>query len=293
MYSKILIPLDGSKFSQSVLPYAREFSSALKLPVDLLYAIDPDQTVSCAPFMASQYLQKIAESFASSVAVRSLIKAGNAAAAIVDLAATEPATLVAMATHGYSAAKLWLLGSVAEKVLRGASNDVLLVHPSDGAPPGDAKLTTVLVPLDGSKLAEKVLPTVGELALRLSLQVVLVRVTRRIYSAPPEGFLPVFGANPPNLKKLWADANAEASAYLAQKADEMRRQGLTQITALVLESGADGAAAAIIELVKKTPDNFVAMCTHGASGIGSWLIGSVTERVVRHSAGPVLVIRPR
>jgi nucleotide-binding universal stress UspA family protein len=185
------------------------------------------------------------------------------------------------------------LGSVAEKVLRGASNDVLLVHPSDGAPPGDAKLTRVLVPLDGSKLAEAVLPTVGELALRLSLQVVLVRVTRRIYSAPPEGFLPVFGANAPNLKKLWADANAEASAYLAHKADEMRRQGLTQIRPLVLESGADGAAAAIIELVKKTPDNFVAMCTHGESGIGSWLVGSVTERVVRHSTGPVLVIRPR
>jgi nucleotide-binding universal stress UspA family protein len=61
----------------------------------------------------------------------------------------------------------------------------------------------------------------------------------------------------------------------------------------VLASGADGAAAAIIELVKETPDNFVAMCTHGESGIGRWLVGSVTERVVRHSAGPVLVIRPK
>ena len=80
---------------------------------------------------------------------------------------------------------------------------------------------------------------------------------------------------------------------LAPLADELRRQGLTQIRPLVLESGADGAAAALIELVKKTPDNFVAMCTHGESGIASWLIGSVTERVVRHSAGPVLVIRPR
>jgi nucleotide-binding universal stress UspA family protein len=292
MYSKILIPLDGSRFSESVLPYARELSSALKLPVDLLYAIDPDQTVSCAPFMASQYLQKTAESFASSVAVRSLIKAGNAAATIVELAAAEPATLIAMATHGYAAAKLWLLGSVAEKVLRGAANHVLLVHPSDDTPPGDAKLTTMLVPLDGSKLAEAVLPTVSELALRMSLQVVLVRVTRRIYSAPPEGFLPVFGASPPNLKKLWADASAEAREYLISKADELCGQGLTHVTPLVLDGGADSAAAAIIELVKKTPDSFLAMCTHGESGIGSWLVGSVTERVVRHGTGPVLVIRP-
>jgi len=61
----------------------------------------------------------------------------------------------------------------------------------------------------------------------------------------------------------------------------------------VLECGVDGAAAAIIDLVKDTPDNFVAMCTHGESGIGNWLVGSVTERVVRHTTGAVLVIRPR
>jgi nucleotide-binding universal stress UspA family protein len=293
MYSKILIPLDGSRLAKTVLPYARALAKDLGIPVDLLYVNDPNEPTACAPFMASEYLKSIVESFGGAVAVRSVVETGNTAATIVDVAAAEPELLIAMATHGYSGPKRWLLGSVAEKVLRAAANHVLLVRPANGEPRAEEKLTTVLVPLDGSKLAEKVLPTVSELALRLTLQVVLVRVTRRIYSAPPEGFLPVFGANVPNLKKLWQEANAEANEYLMEKANQLRRQGLTQVAPLVLESGADGAAAAIIDLVKKTPNNFVAMGTHGESGIGNWLVGSVTERVVRHTTGPVLVIRPR
>ena len=293
MYSKILIPLDGSKLAEAVLPYARALVMALKLPVDLLYVNDPDQPAACAPFMAGEYLKSIVETFGGTVAVHSVVETGHAAAMIVEIAAAEPQMLIAMATHGYSGPKRWLLGSVAEKVLRAAANHVLLVRPANGEPRAEAKLTTVLVPLDGSELAETVLPTVSELALRLALQVVLVRVTRRIYSAPPEGFVPVFGANVPNLKKLWEEANAEANQYLIEKANQLRQQGLTQVVPLVLESGVDGAAAAIIDLVKKTPENFVTLCTHGESGIGNWLVGSVTERVVRHTTGPVLVIRPR
>jgi nucleotide-binding universal stress UspA family protein len=293
MYSKILIPLDGSKLAEAVLPYARALAKDLKLPVDLLYVNDADQPAACAPFIAGEYLKSIVDTFGGTVAVRSIVEAGKTAAMIVEIAAAEPAMLIAMTTHGYSGPKRWLLGSVAEKVLRAAANHVLLVRPANGEPHAEAKLTTVLVPLDGSKLAETVLPTVSELALRLALQVLLVRVTRRIYSAPPEGFLPVFGANVPNLKKLWEEANAEANQYLIEKANQLRQQGLTQVAPLVLESGVDGAAAAIIDLVKKTPENLVTMCTHGESGIGNWPVGSVTERVVRHTTGPVLVIPPR
>ncbi|MGZ9130600.1 MAG: universal stress protein, partial [Candidatus Binatia bacterium] len=62
---------------------------------------------------------------------------------------------------------------------------------------------------------------------------------------------------------------------------------------VVLESGADGAAAAIVDLANKTPESLVALCTLGESAIGNWPLGSVTERVVRYTSGPVLVIRPR
>ena len=291
MYCKILIPLDGSKFAEAVLPYARAMALELSIPVDLLYVNDPQEPPAFAPFMAHQYLTRIGESFGD--VVSSIVETGHPAATIVKVAAAQPEMLIAMATHGYSGAKRWLLGSVAEKVLRAAANHILLVRPANGEPRAEAKLTTVLVPLDGSKLAETVLPTVSELASRLSLRVKLVRVTRRIYSAPPEAFLPVFGANAPNLKKLWEEAHAEATEYLIDKADQLRRQGLTRVESVVLESGADGAAAAIVDLVNKTPESLVALCTLGESGVGRWPLGSVTDRVVGYMTGPVLVIRPR
>ncbi len=291
MYSKILIPLDGSKFAEAVLPYARMLAQKIRIPVDLLYVNDPQEPPAFAPRMDNEYLTRIGESFGTGVC--SIVETGHIAAKIGAVAAAQPNTLIAMATHGYSGAKRWLLGSVAEKVLHAASNHVLLVRPANGAPRAEPKLTTVFVPLDGSKLAETVLPTVSELALRLSLQVELVRVTRRIYSAPPEAFLPVFGASAPNLKQLWDEAHAEANGYLLDKAGQLRRQGLTQVESVVLESGADGAAAAIVDLINKTADSWVAMCTLGQSGIGNWPLGSVTERVVRYTTAPVLVIRPR
>jgi nucleotide-binding universal stress UspA family protein len=290
MYSKILVPLDGSKFAEAILPYARNLAQDLKIPVDLLCVNDPSETMTCAPYMANEYLATIGASFSSPAGV--IVESGHTAATIVELAAAQPEMLIAMATHGYSGTKRWLLGSVAEKVLRAAANHVLLVHPENGHAHAQAKLTTVLVPLDGSKLAETVLPTVRELALRLSLQVELIRVTRRIYSAPAEAFVPVFGANPPNLNKLREEAHNEAQQYLIDKADQLGRQGLSQVDSLVLESGADGAAAALIDLVAKTPDSLVVMCTLGESGIGHWPVGSATERVVRHTSAPVLVIRP-
>ncbi len=291
MYSKILIPLDGSKFAEVVLPYARLLAQDLEVPVDLLCVNDPAETIACAPYMMNEYLAKIGESFGERA--HAIVESGPTARTIVDYAAAQPETLIAMATHGYTGTKRWLLGSVAEKVLRGAANHVLLVHPADGETHAEAKLTAILVPLDGSEVAETVLPTVSELAMQLKLPVELVRVTRRIYSAPPEAFLPVFGANAPNLQKLWEEARDEANLYLIDIADQLRRQGLSQVDSLVLEGGTDGAAAAIVEVVKKTPETLVAICTRGESGIGNWPVGSVTERVVHHTSGPVLVIRQR
>ena len=283
-------PASGA-FQRAASLGARALAQQLNVPVDLLYVFDPKEPPVCAPFMANEYLNRIGESFGGIAS--SIVETGHSAATIVEVAAAQPEVLIAMATHGYSGAKRWLLGSVAEKVLRAAANHILLVRAANGEPRAEAKLTSVFVPLDGSKLAETILPTVSELALRLALRVELVRVTRRIYSAPPEGFLPVFGANAPNLKKLWAEAHAEANQYLIDKADRLRQQGLTQVESVVLESGAEGAAAAIIDLVNKTPDSLVAMCTAGESGFANWPLGSVTERVVRHTTAPVLVIRPR
>jgi nucleotide-binding universal stress UspA family protein len=292
MYNKILVPLDGSKLSEGVLPYVRSLARTLNVPVEFLYVHDPlDLTPYSTIMQSGEYLEGAAASFFGITDVKCAMEMGSAASTIVDLAAKQAGTLIAMATHGYSGARRWLLGSVAEKVLHAATSHLLLVRAADQDTSGEVQLKRVLVPLDGSDLAEKVLPPVIELASRANLEVLLLRVAIRVYSGSPDALLPVFGANIANLKELWAEAKLETERYLAEKVQQLRAEELPHVSCVSVESGADGAAGEIIELARKTPDSLVAMSTHGRSGVGRWVLGSVTERVVRHSSAPVLVIR--
>jgi nucleotide-binding universal stress UspA family protein len=150
---------------------------------------------------------------------------------------------------------------------------------------GEAKLGSVIVPLDGSELAEKVIPAVVELAKKLNLEAVLFRA----YTIPPSAAIP-----DPEIAYVVADEELisalreEATAYLNKKAAELKELGVHKVST-VAEYGF--GADEIISLARKTPDNLIAMCSHGHSGVKRWVLGSVTETVVRHSGDPVLVIR--
>jgi nucleotide-binding universal stress UspA family protein len=300
MYARILVPVDGSKTAEKVLPFARFLARRLKLPVELLEVIDvaeigrripPDkaQYVSTAlenvARNSAQYLNKIAGTFPEAL-VSCTVDKGTAAEVIVDKAAAEKNSLINMATHGHSGINRWLLGSVAEKVLRAATNPLLLIRATEEAKTeGEAILRCAIVPLDGSELAESVLPTVAELAKSLQLDVVLFRAYVLPHSAlavDPEG---LYLASD---EELIATMRDEVVAYLDKKAQAMKESGIERVSTIA-EYGL--AADEIISLARKTPDNLIAMCTHGRSGVKRWVLGSVTETVVRHSGDPVLVIR--
>lgn len=293
MYNRILVPLDGSNLAAGILPYVRWLARVLKVPVELLYVDDPARLAPYSPRMQrGDFLEKVAASFSGGANVKCTTESGSPAGVIINMASAAPGMLVGIATHGYSGAARWLLGSVAEKVLRALTSDLLLVRPHGVTAEGEAELKTVLVPLDCSAPAEKVLPTVSELAHSLDLEVQLVHVTKHVYAGPPDAFLPVFGAIP-NLKELWEQDKAQASEYLAGKVAQLRAQGLAKLSSKVIDGGVDGAAGEIIDYAQKIPGTLIAMTSHGQTGIGRWLIGSVTERVVCHSTTPVLVTRPQ
>jgi nucleotide-binding universal stress UspA family protein len=93
----------------------------------------------------------------------------------------------------------------------------------------------------------------------------------------------------PDWNKLEALSKGEAISYLDEKVRELKENGLTHVSPLVLEGE---AAEQIIDLAHRTANSLVVMCSHGRSGVGRWVLGSVAERVARHSVGPVLLIRP-
>jgi nucleotide-binding universal stress UspA family protein len=294
--------LDGSKLSEGILPYARSLARALEIPAELLFV--NDAPVRVTPYQprirGGEYLREIAASFPDGGKIECTVYPGDdiqepqdPARTIVDFVAAQPETLITMATHGRSGAQRWLLGSVAEKVLHAAVNHLLLVRPAEGNSSGEAGLKTVVVPLDGSALAETILPIVSSLAIRLKLAVVLLRVLPHFHFLQPDAFLPVFATNFPTQREIEAEARSAANDYLSAKVEHLHAAGIAAVSSVVIDGSAAGAAAEIIDLARRTSNNIVAMTTRGASGVGRWLIGNVTERVVRYSSDPVLVIRPR
>jgi nucleotide-binding universal stress UspA family protein len=298
MYTRILIPLDGSKTAENVLPYARTLANTLKIPVELIGVVDIgalaghlvaekarylDVIIAEAEASSRVYLERVGRTFPTEKVAYS-VQRGIPAEAIIERAGSDKNTLIAMATHGRSGINRWLLGSVTEKVLRGASNPLLLVRATEEAKTeGEAPLKSVIVPLDGSPLAETVLPTVVEISKKLSLEIILFRAYNIPYNVyAGEGYYAV------NLDDLLEGVREEASDYLEKKSEELKKQGAEKVSCVVKQGL---SADEIISFGKKTPDNLIGMCTHGRSGVKRWVLGSVTETVVRHCGEPVLVIR--
>jgi nucleotide-binding universal stress UspA family protein len=297
MYTRMLVPLDGSKVAEQVLPYARFLAKALAIPVELLGVVDPalladftdlwesrpfDRLVAESMNETTIYLDASARSF-ENTQVKCSVRKGTPEDVIVEEAEADEKTLVVMATHGRSGIQRWLLGSVADKVLHGATNHLLLVRASEqGKTDGEAHLTTVVAPLDGSPLAEKVLPYVEDLAKKMKLKVILMRA----YSVPPAISADEYVTY---MEEMMVQLEDEAREYLAEQVNGLKGKGIENVSS-VIEIGY--GAEEIIRLARETPDNLVAMCTHGLSGVKRWVLGSVTERVVRHSGDPVLIIRP-
>ena len=263
MYSKILIPLDGSKTAEKVLPYARHLAGKFEIPIELLAVIDIaelaahvraenarflDTMIDEGVRTSETYLRGVAATF-NGATVKCTVEKGRAEDAIIEKGQTDVAMLIAMATHGRSGLNRFLLGSVAEKVLRGAANPLLLVRATEEA-----------------------------------LEVTLFRAYHIPYNAysGDDGYYAV------DYDELISAMRDEANEYLGKKAAEVKKLGVEKVSVSAKEGFAGDE---IIALGRKTPAGLVAMCSHGRSGVKRWVLGSVTENVVRHTADPVLVAR--
>ncbi len=302
MYSKILVPLDGSKLAEQALPIANLLAGALKIPVSLLNVFDsvppqfadPERGLYETQITASyrdnavDYLQKAGTDLKNSgVSITCTAHEGNPAEQIIGEAEGDSNTLIAMVTHGRSGLGRWVLGSVTDKVLHGTSNPLLITQAKDAA--SDAVLENLVVPLDGSALADQVLPHVTALASTLGLNVILVRVT-----ASAEDFYryvdisAAAGINTEQFDEYARESEAQAASYLSQVKETLLQNGVSSVEERLISGNAAGS---ILDLVQETPNSLVAITTHGRSGVERWVMGSVTDRLVRHSGQPVLVIR--
>lgn len=287
MYKRILVPLDGSVLSERVLPLARQLAQSFGSIIDLIYVVQqPSEEISeeVTPQdeeNGNDYLGKIAKSISADIEgikAEYSVQTGYPASMIIEQAESQDKTLILMSTHGYSGLQRLLLGSVAGKVVQASKTPVLLVPA--GAQNAEGQLVEfkrVIVPLDGSKLAECVLPFVINLCKLLDMELILVRA-----------YHPNFPGSSIRMHDVSQIVHDSAENYVKEKVQQLQNKGLKKVSYKVLRGL---PAEQITDFAIETENSLTAMSTHGRHGIGRWMLGSVTDAVIHCSEEPVLVFR--
>ncbi len=303
MFRNILIPLDGSPFGEHALPIAYAIAGRAAANVHLVRVHEP--LGSMVPVMAggeggpeleqwqrrleegeSSYLRGLTEQAPKALRVSARLLHGIVLDALEVDAHRAVADLVVMTTHGRGGiARAWL-GSVADGIVRRLNVPVLLVRPGMDAPrPCDEPcFKRIVVPLDGSRLAESVLEPAVDFARLMDARLTLLQVL-----PPPYIFDTVETHAAPHTSG-YARMREDAGAYLARITGELAGRGV-QATAQVLVD--PRPAHAIGRFAQESHGELIALATHGRGGATRLLLGSVADKVVRTAPVPVLVLRPR
>lgn len=286
VFRKILIPLDGSELSERILAQVRRLLVRQDAEVLLLHVVGAQEAGGAAEEQQLQaveasrsYLERLVQDLnGDGATAHARVARGDPAERVLEVATEVGSDLIALATHGRTGLDRWVRGSVAERLLRRSPAPLLLANPHGVARGGgEARFRKILVPLDGSELAARILPSVRELALLYGAQVVLLRVE---WIVPATAHYPLAETMPLRT----AD---EVAATLAPFREALVAGGV-EVSAQV-EFGVE--AERILHVAETQGVDLVAMTTHGRSGLSRWMFGSVAENVLRHCTCPVLVQR--
>jgi nucleotide-binding universal stress UspA family protein len=295
MYRKLLVPLDGSVLAEHALPIALEIARRADAAIHLIHIHVP--VASADPSLDTHvraneeaYLRGVMQRFRgpASVCLTEEVLDGFVSATLAERAAAAGADLVVMTTHGRGPLTRFWLGSVADKLLRITSMPVLLLRPQDGAPGPVSKpfLRHILVPLDGSELAEQALEPAIALGALTQADYTLLRVVEPILL--PDRHL-AGNALRCNDSALVDQLYRGAQGYVERLADRLRARSLHVETRVSINRP---AVHGILEEARTQAPQLIALATHGRSGLARLFLGSVADKVVRGSLVPVLVCRP-
>jgi len=303
MLRSLLVPLDGTRFSELALPLAEGIAQATGASLHLAHVHvphPPEALLASTQFMYEgvdmdeydqhdrkwerNYLTTLAQrvSRESAAAVDTALLEGEIPKSLEEYARKVNADAVVISTHSRAGVRRVWMGSVAEALIRAGGLPVLAVHAEEGDPVGPPLvLKNILIPLDGSELSESILAPAVELGLAFGARLTLLQVVSARFPTS-NGLVPALPAH-------WTEALQAGEDYLEKVARRIRVRGL-RVEPIVMAH--PRPSQAIQDVANEVDADLVAMATHGYTGMKRALFGSVAEDVLRHSEIPLLVRRP-
>lgn len=288
MYDRILIPTDGSEGAVRAAEHALALAQAFDAAVRVIGVADVQR--AAGPFDAGgvddRFVEKLKADASESITaieaitderVETAVLEGDPAATIVEDAGAFDADLIVMGTHGRTGVRRYVVGSVTERVVRLADAPVLTARAGiESGPAGDCD--DVLIPTDGSEYAGVAVDHGIAIAERFDACVHAVSIVdvgdlaARVEYTPPTDAL-----------ERIREQRTDATAAIADRAREAGLDARTDVR--------EGFPASdLLEYADEAGIDLLAMGTHGRTGLNRFLLGSTTERVIRHADAPVLAV---
>jgi nucleotide-binding universal stress UspA family protein len=303
MFTKVLVPLDRSALAEQALGRAGALARACRAGVDIVLVHQPENYTAFGDDLRleerqlvseKQFVGGIADLLASdgSLSVTHAVVKGDVVTSIVSRAHEISADLIVMTSHGRTGLSRAWLGSVADGVIRRAAIPVLMLRPVEGRTSALAPsepFRTILVPLDGSPEALRVLDAARTFARCDKARLMLLRVVQPVPLVTGDASSAlVYPALIPD-DVATAGLVDEAMQQLAGTARRLQEEGSVKVAHEVRV--ASSVAQAILDFARACGADMIAMSTHGR-GASRLLIGSVADKVVRGSGVPVLLRGP-
>jgi nucleotide-binding universal stress UspA family protein len=293
MYRTILVPLDGSPLAEQALPFALAVAKRANANLRLARVHRPTphagREVHAKAVAATEqaYLDSIADRLRPIGAhVSTALPEGPVAAALCQCARETGASLMVLTTHARGPVSRFWMGSTADELVRNTCVPLLVHRPKAGAAitaDGEFRFRRILVPLDGSDVAEEALGPAAEMARIMGASLTLLRVVEPVPLVAPDGLV----YTPPTIDTtLMDDLSKQARVYVDHVAARWQGEGLSVETDVTVN---DLPTAAILDAAER--HDLVALATHGRSRVARFFLGSVADKVVRGAPCPVLVVR--
>jgi nucleotide-binding universal stress UspA family protein len=300
----VLAPVDGSKRSLRAVPWAAKLAGPSGTVV-LVRVVPPQPAYAETLFSligAEENVQGIQDAWTRiaeadmdeaaallsgfDVTVERILADGEPDEEIVAAATRRGVEMIAMASHGRGAVGRAIFGSVADRVARTATVPILILRTPEEDADQSVVVSRIVVPLDGSQIAERALPVASDLAKQIAVPVHVVRAVDAASTLPmaPGVFGAVPAVSADVTDQIWQEAESEAQSTVTAAVSRLQAEGVDASGGILNGS----PFFAISEATQ--PGDLLILTSHGRGGVRRWLLGSVAEKLVREADAPVLLV---